>query len=59
MVIQTCPECGQLFQYGVWAWKRELCSLECRAEWTAGELERRREWQRDEMMLKLVESEDK
>jgi len=66
--VQVCPECGQLFEYGVWHWKTELCSLvylghvelcslECRAEYAEAEAERRRDWQRDELRLKLVEIE--
>jgi hypothetical protein len=54
---QVCPECGQLFEYGVWYWKTELCSLECRAEYAMEETERRREWQRDELSLQLQEIE--
>ena len=55
--MQVCPECGQYFSYGVWYWKTELCSLECRAEYAAEDVERRREWQRDELSLQQLEVE--
>jgi len=58
MIVQTCPECGQLFEYGVWLKDLELCSVECRGERALGEAEQQREWQRDELALQSLEDDD-
>lgn len=58
MVVQTCPECGQLFEYGVWLKTVELCSVECRGERAMAEAEARFEWDRDERALQSLEAEE-
>jgi len=56
--IQVCPECRQLFEYGIWHKGQEFCSLECRAEHAVAEAERQRDWERDELALRALEKGD-
>ena len=54
--VQVCPECGQLFEYGMHLKGEELCSTECRAERAAAQIESQREWDRDELGLRSIEA---
>jgi hypothetical protein len=55
MMMNTCPECGQLFDTGYYFDNCELCSPDCRSIYAHAKAEREYDFRREELQLQRVE----